>query len=273
VDQADPQAPRPTWAKRLDARIRNAPVVVLAVLFLTLTTTGVGIAEYVRAAIHSLHKPDWRKHEYAILAGLHSDQTVARFDQVLGAPLFKRVSQDRRWLELAYQRRGYWVQAVTPQHTTTGTVAFFAVTACSSTFEPTFKLPGGTPITLNQTTLASVRVEVPPEYRYIVPADAGPDLMEFAIGPHASDFKSYAWGLNNACGTAPSAVTARPVIDLASRCRCYIASGPVTRLPKAVRRVRRVLVVNTFAEWGPVQNSPWPRSVWIGVDEGFVSNA
>ena len=272
MEQPDPHEQRPSRARRLDARIRNAPVVVLAVLFLTLTTTGVGIAEYVRAAIHSLHKPDWRKHEYALLAGLHSDQTVARFDEVLGAPLFKRVSQDRRWVELAYQRRGYWVQALAPQHNTTGTVAFFAVTACSPTFQPTFKLPGSPTIKLNRTTLAQVRVELPPEYRYIIPADAGPDLMEFAIGPHVWNFKSYAWGLNNACGAAPGPAAARPVVDLYSKCRCSIATGPVARLPRAVKRFRRGVVVNTFAEWGPVENGEWPRSVWIGVDEGFVSN-
>ena len=245
---------------------------VLAVLFLTLTTTGVGIAEYVRAAIHSLHKPDWRIHEYALLAGLHSDQTVARFDEVLGAPLFRRVSQDGRWIELAYQRRGYWVQAVTPRRNTSGTVAFVAVTACSTEFQPTFTLPGGTPIKLNRTTLAQVRADIAPEYRYVLPADRGPNVMEFVVGPHFWNFKSFAWGLNGVCGAPLTQVAGATIEHLALKCRCFIVTGETDRLPKRDRRFRKDVVVNTFAEWGPVENRDWPRSIWLGVDEGFVSN-
>ena len=260
-------------AKRVDRWVRDNPVVVLVVLGLFLVTTTISAAGYVRSAWTWWdERQNWREHEYRLLGGLHSDFTVERFDEVLGAPIHRRMSRNGRWLEFAYRRRDYWVQVVVPSRNPTGTVAFFSTTACDEDFEPRFRLPDGQFVTLNESTLASANVLGDVRYRYLVPASAGASLMEYAIGPHVWNFKSYAWGWNGVCGPAPDQKVFAQITALLLQGKGLEATGFVERIPRARRQFRANIVANTFAEWGPTQIGPWPPTLRIGVDEGLVLN-
>jgi hypothetical protein len=261
---------------RFDGWIKNHPAVVLllTVLFVVgLVRGSIDTVNYARRGVEWWSNRDWRQQEYKHLSALHSDQTIQYFDRVLGPPEFRRVSRDGRWLELAYRRRDYWVQAIVPRRSDAQNVSFFSVTACSPDFRPTFKLMGQS-LTLNKTTLASVRTDMPVYYRYFVPASVGPSFMEWLNGPHFMAYKSYAWGLNGVCGPVPPMSVFNAVDRLPHRPIGPIFKGTVSPNPKPQWQFRKLVVVNTFAEWGPSQTFVnWPTSLWIGVDEGFVFNS
>ena len=216
----------------------------------------------------------WRDGEYRKLAELHSDYTVEKFEEVLGAPLLRRRSEDRRWEELFFRGQEDWVQAVVPANG--NTVTYFSVTSCSASFKPTFWLPEGGPIKLYESTLASAGrppfslYPWPLRFRYAVYASSPHAYFEWYSGGHAWSFKGFAWGFNGVCGRGASA---NPY-DFGFF-NPNVRVGMVSRLPKGMKtRFREGVAVNTYAEWGLSTGylSRWPPLVPIGVDEFIVSN-
>ena len=134
-----------------------------------------------------------------------------------------------------------------------GTVSYFSVTSCSGKFRPTLTLPDGTEVTLYADTLASVGGGdfasdfLPLKYRYAIYASSPGSFIERVVGPHAWNFKSYAWGFNGVCGHSDR-----------SRLRVFdylvpnVRVGWVERLPRRMRdEFRQGVAVNMYAEWGP----------------------
>ena len=197
--------------RRVDRWVRQHPFIVVGVLALFLLTTAVELTQYGREAWEWWdRRSNWREHEYATLSGLHSEFTVERFNEALGAPLLRRESRNRRWVELAYRRREHWVQVVVPRGT--GTAAFYAVTSCSKDFTPTFSLPDGESITLQRSTLAGVSsgdFGYASRYRYALWVSSPPSFIEYVTGPHAWGFKNFGWGLNGCASHGGSKVCGR----------------------------------------------------------------
>ena len=97
---------------------------------------------------------DWRQQEYAKLGQLRGGLTLERFREQLGVPLFVTVSKDGLFTEYLFQRRDYWVQAVTDA---SGTVQLMSVTSCSNDFQPSFEaFSGPGPIVLNRSRFSDV---------------------------------------------------------------------------------------------------------------------
>ena len=78
----------------------------------------------------------WQEAEEERINALSTLVTVETFQRILGPHLFYRESDDGRYGEYSFARRGYWVQAVTDRD---GAVIFFAVTSCDEGFSPMVK--------------------------------------------------------------------------------------------------------------------------------------
>lgn len=283
---------------RLKGWIEDHPVVVAAAIVVLLITTFGDLAGYGRDA-YGVYEDRfrWREREYAVIAKLQSDQTVERFEETLGAPLFRRVSRDTRWLELAWERRGYWVHALTRRRGDARTIGFYAVTVCDESLKVPIEVPGFGTLPLMDTTLADMDVPLynrigvgldRVHYRYIIPASSPANVMEYTLGPHYMNFKNYAWGLNAVCGAQRSLpqtayeqlirVPRRPKPDplreqLPPNLRRPIIPDPtLDQLTRRQLEARARVTINTFGEWGPGESIHWPTVTPIGVDEGFVFN-
>ena len=143
----------------------------------------------------------WREAEYDKLAGLRAGYSLDRFRQLLGAPLFVAPVQGTRNVESIFQGRDYWVQVVASAD---GTAISYAVTSCSEDFNPRFELPsgvGGTAsVTLQRTPLSGVLDEVPGGHSVSI-SGATADSWAFIIHNvgNGTNYKTYAWGLNDSC--------------------------------------------------------------------------
>lgn len=253
-----PERVRRSRVARFNSWVRRSPPVILVglVLFLFVLVSqairdgGAALSWYRRTY-------EWRSVEYARLAHLHSDLTLAAFEKQLGDPLYETQSYDHRWTQYLFQRRTYWVQAITVNGG--NTVGAFAVTTCDRSFQPTFYAFGGR-IVLNRSHLADLREVGPASFEYTLPADESPWFYAMIGGARASNFQSFAWGEDGACPSVPPGPRFKPGKGMSPY------QGQV-----ALRRVSETfsqsLVVNTFAEWGPTELS-WPsKSFHIGVDE------
>ena len=213
----------------------------------------------------------WREHEYEKLAALHSDFTLARFEEQLGAPVFRRASPNQKWTEYLFRGRDYWVQAIS--RTGSEVVGFYAVTACSRDFKPEFRLPDGEVAALQRSTLASLRPQAF-GYMYTVGVSTRPSFIEFTGGSHAVNFKYFGWGFNGACfeGLRIAGGDGTALMDFLGGKR-----GGVGELPKGVLELGRSITVNTFAEWGPTEGNMisggWPSGMSVGIDQILIGAA
>src|SRR5205814_951574 len=78
----------------------------------------------------------WRAQEYAKLASLKAGFPIAKFNEVLGEPVFVMPWGPNTTQEI-YRGRDYWVRVLKDER---NNVKQFAVTSCSTTFRPTFVL-------------------------------------------------------------------------------------------------------------------------------------
>jgi hypothetical protein len=229
--------------------------VLIAGLLLFLIATSSEIASRAVGIWHWYDgKHEWQKAEYAKLSRLHSDLTLARFTELLDEPLFQRES--KRWTEYVYAGRGYWVQAITRKNS--GSVGYFDVTSCRADFKPRFG-----EIVLRQAKLGDLRRDAF-TFDYRVYADSPASLFVLTESPRATSFKSYAWGLNGNCTVAPPLPT-RTILALP------FGSGPIWKLPARISRATGKLTVDSYAEWGPTEQS-WPRGLAFGVEASVAEN-
>lgn len=214
----------------------------------TLATAGQGIWHWYEM------KYQWRAREYSRLSSLRAGFTSDRFDEVLGAPTFSRVSFDKKWIEYTYDERDYWVQSVTRPGS--ATVAYFAVTTCSPRFNPTFSIGENKTVRLGTETLADVSPDgsAVTELRYQFPgATANAYMWEIYSGGNPSNYKAFAWGYDDACGDdAWETWLAR------SRMPSRYIFGIQTDAPKrslfaqpGIAKLRRQVIINSYAETAP----------------------
>jgi hypothetical protein len=187
---------------------------------------------------------DWRDDEYGKLHSLAAGFDLAYFKSVLGTPIFSR-ARKTGYTESSFRGRGYWVQALSYGNI----VKLYAVTACEGDFEPTFTIPGlDIDIGLNQDKLADVD-SIPEatnlDYRYSG-ATASTWLYETTGGGNPGYYKSYLWGINDACPDWYSQFT-----DIYKAVPFPGVQRMASDLGPQLRELRNEGVVNTYAETAP----------------------
>lgn len=263
---------RKNWAERLVAAALRWPGIVLvtfAALILssvvTLTDSGKGVWGWYRDDVQ------WRDREYEKLNALRAGFTIHRFEEALGAPVFQRPSDDGQLVETTFQGRSYWVQAVADR--ARDEVVLFSVTSCSKDFNPTFRLPDDVPITLNASHLSDIGAQrgspggVLADY-FAPAATANAHFVEFIYGGNPGNYKSFAWGFNDACLDLPGWGTfIRDPVGLFGTDGGYKGPAGVDSL----QPVRERIPVNTYAETAPLADlKVIRRSFQIGVDRILI---
>ena len=196
------------------------------------------------------HAYRWRKHEYARLHSLHAGYTERKFEASLGAPAFHNVK--RNWTENTFRGRDYWLQTVTRRGSTR--VVYFSVLSCSKSFNPTFQLPDTTKITLNKMTLRQVG-DAADFADYFAPgATANAHFYDLLQGANPTNYKSYAWGFDDACLNMKSwtAFLTKPFLKAVGFAGQYqgdpLGGGP------AIQGFRKRIPVNMYAETSPLDD-------------------
>ncbi len=197
---------RKTLGERFDGWSRRSLIFVAvsasAVFISSIVVIVGGIKDVVRWAEPAR---DWRPAEYGQLEALRAGYTLAEFEHVLGTPLFSRPAAPAL-TENIFHGRDYWAQAITNR---SATVVVYAVTSCSTNFTPTFHVPipsqdgkGTSSVTLNRTRFTEVlpaREEERVHADYNTGASADQWYLDKYYGANPGFYKSYAWGLNDAC--------------------------------------------------------------------------
>jgi hypothetical protein len=173
------------------------------------------------------------------------------------------------------------VQAVSDR---SGNVIVYAVTSCSDTFNPTFSIPvvlntgqSRATVTLNRTRFKRV---LPPQDEERIHAEykTGASADHY-YGANPGYYKSYAWGLDDACpqwGKAWSALTAAGFGPGLGRLdyRGYVLQGG-----PSVARFRSHTPINTYAETSVFPTAKGygfpalPLGAHIGVDRILIRTA
>jgi hypothetical protein len=271
---------RSSRTKRLDRFIRSYPLVLILALLAFLITAGITVGGGVTRAAHWYeHRYNWRDGEYEKLRALRAGYTLQTFEDRLGVPMFQRRSRNRKWIESTFQRRDYWVQAISDH---AGTVQAFAVTSCAVDFNPELRLPDSTRIWLNKQTLASVdpdgRTELTTNANYFEsPWPEGAYFYDVGRAGDLANNKAFAWGFNDACTNRPewrTYLTRTSPVPLGEdgEYNGFLCCGG----PK-VMAFRTQIPVNTYAETAPQAShdffAPEPGrqgDFHIGVDRNLV---
>jgi hypothetical protein len=258
------------WAERVVGWVRRKPLVVFLLFAALLASSIASLVDYGMRATDTIQDAlRMKQREYDLLTDLKAGFTIQKFEETLGAPIFRRPLDDRRWTESTFQGDSYWVQAVSDRD---GVVALYSVTSCDTGFAPTFDFPGGT-VTLNVSTMASVGSPIgAAEARYFLSgATANSNFVDIAYGGNPGNYKTYAWGINDACfswqrysrdlfraGVLPFSDTTHEF------------SGSPGRGGTSLLRFRHRAVVNLYAETAPFIELDDLGNSQIGVDRLLV---
>jgi hypothetical protein len=184
----------PQWLGRIRS---NLFVRLAAVLVAVLSAVTVIASSGYYGYRHLIWPLSWRDRTYAMLRSLHAGFDLAEFQAKLGAPEFVRTNKGFR--EETFQGRGFWVQTISDS---SGTVDVYAIAACDTSFQPTFRLAGqNTTVTLNRSTLADVPVFGDPDPDYYLGSATGNDDYVDDLD-YLGDPGNYQWvvvGVDAAC--------------------------------------------------------------------------
>lgn len=217
---------------------------------------------------------DWRDQEYEKLRSLHAGYTRAKFESVLGEPVFDRPAANGKFREQTFRRREYWVQTISNEG---GSVVLYAVTACDHEFQPTFPVTGGrrsgaqdVAVTLNSSKFS----EIAPDHALLdyegTAATSNSRFYEIQSSGNPSNYKTFVWGINDVCpdffNEVYPAIYERSGIRPESH-RTPTYTGDLAKAPPWVGRVRTSLSVNTYAETAPLFDlRRLPEAFQVGAD-------
>jgi hypothetical protein len=233
------------------------------------------------------HRFEWRDAEYRKLTSLQAGFTLAKFRAELGEPLFQRAVSDtvpqpfarknrsrQGFTESTFRGRDYWVQTISAQG---GTVLSYAVTSCDAQFRPTFTGPFHSfSLTLNKSTFDDVvpwkRARGLLSTYFPSGATANSFFYDVMYGGNPLDYKSFAWGLDDACpGWFPyyESLYKRKLIPFG---KGWSFHGSTRRGDGQVMRFRQTATINTYAETAPTAwHIDYAHSFFqIGVDRILI---
>ncbi|MFI0421342.1 ETEC_3214 domain-containing protein [Spongiactinospora sp. 9N601] len=149
---------------------------------------------------------NWRESEYAKLTGLQAGFSMEMFRKRLGDPIFRTIVPEskRRLTQSTFAGRGYWAHIISDE---TDVVLAYSVTSCARDFQPTFTTKTSPPstITLNKTPFPAIQVNAEATTEsFIAGATANSYVYQFLYQGNPSGYKTYGWGLNDACPWHPA---------------------------------------------------------------------
>lgn len=288
---------RPNWAERFVDRLKRSPFLVLF-FFASLTVSACVVLVDAGIRVHRWYGNtyEWRDREYAKLTNLKAGFALARFRESLGSPVFSRpvasiaprpiqgpallgfsrARPAQGLTESSFRGPGYWVQAISDPN---GMVVAYAVTSCDPDFRPTFSAPyEAFKATLNVSTFAQVipwrRTEGLISHYFPSGATANSSFFDFLYGGNPLDYKSFAWGLNDACEgwfDRYEGFFDRGLIPLRTG-QWWEYHGRTREGGREVRRFRAAVRINTYAETAPARwDVDLSRSRFqVGVDRILV---
>jgi hypothetical protein len=248
------------WAERFADRAKRTPLLVLLSFAAVLISSVVVVSgAVVNGWNWYSNEVQWRDDEYRKLRSLRAGFSLESFKEALGSALFVRPSENRKLVESSFRGRDYWVQAVSDRY---GVVQLYAVTSCDLDFKPVFKSIDNPPIVLNETRFSELFDDADADY-FISGATANSYLIESFYGGNPSNYKTYAWGINDAC---PATHT---FLELGGGAPKY--RGPVSHAADSIKRFRKRAAINTYAETAPfVDLASLRKSFQIGVDRILI---
>lgn len=209
---------------------------------------------------------NWRTAEYRKLDSLIAGFSLEQFKTTLGSPIFVQVARKSHLVESTFRGRGFWVQTISDND---GVVRSYAVTSCSRTFRPSFRL-GTELLVLQQTTFAEVARQfgggVVVDY-FLSGATANSYFLESFYGGNPTNYKTYGWGIDDACPARSD-----PYGYFGHRRPLFQEyHGELSGLPRVAREFRAAAAVNTYVETAPGADiEQIRRSFQIGVDRILV---
>jgi len=256
------------WTKR---NIFLTTLIFAALLLSSLVTISSAVGD-LRTWYES--RFEWKDAEYAKLASLHAGYSFATFKDKLGAPLFVAPVPHTQFTENSFKGRGYWVDVVVDK---AGTALSYAVTSCQEDFRPAFSFADGDStahVTLNRSTMT--RVADGAELKvFMSGATANSYAFNLVPGSNPTNYKYYAWGLNDSCKW--KSTEGEDVSDawLSWQDR-HLSNDPYVEpdgLDASVRALMRKSIVNTYMETAPMvpDSKVYPRQ--IGVDRILIRTA
>ncbi|MFD5325294.1 ETEC_3214 domain-containing protein [Streptomyces sp. NPDC127092] len=180
-------------------------VLLVAVFFLSNLVTAVSTLVTAVTVLRD-SRTDWHAAEYRKLRELRAGYTLEKFQKELGPPVFRTpLESGGGFVRNVYRpRQEYWVEVISNKIDAAVT---YAVTSCEPSFRPAFSY-GGTRVdrnvVLNQNTLADV---LPADelrgqsLKVFFGGTGSSDSLVFQVygGSGGSDYREFAWGLNDVC--------------------------------------------------------------------------
>ncbi|WP_030340276.1 ETEC_3214 domain-containing protein [Streptomyces sp. NRRL S-1022] len=274
------QEEKPTFGERFKKLTeRNLPLVGLLYVSSVVTAVSTFITAFVTGGRWYQQHFQWQAGEYAKLAKLHAGYTLQKFEEQLGRPsvqvsIGKTESGDLT--QNTFQpRKEYWVDAVTDPDKR---VVAYAVTSCSSDFNPSFTYWDGErtrTVSLNRTPFSSVLssvLDAGTVKAFYSPTFAPHYYYGIRPGDVATVNRAYAWGLTNLC----SWKAVKPTHDSAAWSKWfdsemqrfttggYILVMPAKKVDKVGRDLMSEYAVNTYAETAPaVEFDVYPDQIGV----------
>jgi hypothetical protein len=168
-----------------------------------------------------------------------------------------------------FQRRGYWVDAVTKENV----VVAYAVTSCQADFNPSITYWSGESqvrLTLNKTPISGAYNNLGAQMKVSLRvASANAYVFEMHFGGNATFYRMHAWGLNDACAWQPTKDDLFNSWNLWPENWRYGQTFEYSKLDKPGRDLAERSLINTYAETAPsVTFDVYPDQ--IGVDRTVV---
>ncbi|MEU9302928.1 ETEC_3214 domain-containing protein [Streptomyces sp. NPDC048269] len=177
-------------------------ILLVALLFLSSLVTAVSTLVTATVVVRE-QVTDWRPAEYRKLRELRAGQTLERFKEKLGNPVYRPKTDESKFVKsIFHPREEYWVEVISDSSQVAMT---YMVISCSKDFNPTFTVRRKVdlPVVLNKTSMKDV---VPSgeqggtlRSNITMTGSWTSAVLQVAKAGTASYFREFAWGMNTSC--------------------------------------------------------------------------
>ncbi|MCZ4607395.1 hypothetical protein O3S80_27255 [Streptomyces sp. Lzd4kr] len=177
-------------------------LLLVGVLFLSNLITAVSTLITAILTVRS-QVTDWRPAEYRKLRELRAGQTLERFREKLGNPVYRPNARESKFVtSIFHPREEYWVEVISDSSEVAMT---YMVISCSKDFKPKFTVRRkvALPVELNKSSMADV--DPSGQSGWVLRSDITMTgswtsaVLQVGRAGTASYFREFAWGMNTSC--------------------------------------------------------------------------